>query len=130
MNSILQIFIVGSALFFSLIVISLLVKNKIGERNSVIWLSGSILILFLAGNPALFDKMAGWLGIHYPPTLLFLLSTLVLLLFNLYQTIQITKLSSKIKDISQYLALIQEEQQTKSEMIQVGKEHERTNHAN
>ncbi|WP_416828370.1 DUF2304 domain-containing protein [Ectobacillus polymachus] len=121
MNGILQIFVFVCALVFSFVVIRLLLKNRISERNSVIWLGGAIAILLISGNAAFVDHAARWLGIDYPPTLLFLLSTLVLLLFSLYQTIQITKLSSKIKDISQYLALhpIDEKQDA-----QVGKEHE------
>lgn len=109
MNSIVPFFLIGCALLFSTIVIRLLLKNKISEKNSVIWLGGSIVILILSGNIKLFDQLAKWIGIDYPPSLLFLLSTLVLLLCNLYQTIQITKLSNKVRDITQYLALIQEE---------------------
>jgi hypothetical protein len=105
MNSFLQVFVIVCAILFSIIVVSLLLKNKIGERNSVIWLAGTLIILLLAGNPFLLDKAAKGLGITYPPSLLFLLSTMVLLLFSLYQTIQITRLSNKVKDISQYLAL-------------------------
>lgn len=111
MNTILELFLIGCALLFFVFVIRLLLKNKIGEKNSVIWLGASLLIFLIAGNPALLDKTASWVGIDYPPSLLFLLSTLVLLLFSLYQTVQITKLSNKIKDISQYLALNHKEEQ-------------------
>lgn len=125
MKSILQIFLLVCALLFSYAVVRLLLKNRISERNSVIWLGGAIVIFLISGNTALFDHVARMLGIDYPPTLLFLLSTLVLLLFSLYQTIQITKLSSKIKDISQYLALNpKEEIQDNNEVTRVGNEHE------
>lgn len=120
MNSLLQIFLIICALLFLLGVVSLLLKNKISERFSVIWLAGSLLIFLLAGNPKLLDKAARMLGIAYPPSLLFLLSTLILLLLCLYQTIQITKLTSKVKDISQYLALHQfQEQDTEGEITKV-----------
>jgi hypothetical protein len=129
MNSYLQFFLIGCALLFSFVVVSLLLKNKISERNSVIWLAGTLLIFLIAGNPALLDKSAKWLGIAYPPSLLFLLSTLVLLLFSLYQTIQITKLSSKVKDISQYLALRHiHDQHVNSGVTEVGIEYDGENH--
>lgn len=105
MNSFLQLFLIVCAVAFSFGVVSLLLKNKISERFSVIWLAVSLLIFLIAGNPKILDKAARLLGIDYPPSLLFLLSTLILLLFCLYQTIQITKLSNKVKDISQFLAL-------------------------
>lgn len=110
MNSVLQIFLIGCALLFSTFVIRLLVKNKIGERNSVIWLGGLLIIILLSSNPNLFDEAARVLGINYPPSLLFFISCLVLLTFNLYQTVQITRLTIKIKDISQYIALSQNEE--------------------
>ncbi|MDP4085001.1 MAG: DUF2304 domain-containing protein [Bacillota bacterium] len=125
MNNMLQIFLLGCTLLFATVVISLLLKNKISERYSVIWLGGAMLIFLISGNLRIVDITAKWLGIAYPPSLLFLFSNLVLLLFSLYQTIQITKLSNKIRDISQYLAL--EEQHRGKGQIQVGKEHEYNN---
>ncbi|WP_229677302.1 DUF2304 domain-containing protein [Psychrobacillus lasiicapitis] len=107
----LQIFIIGCAILFATFVISLLLRNKIGERNSVIWLGGLIVILVISSNPSLFDSVARGLGINYPPALLFFLSSLILLTFSLYQTVQITKLSIKIKDISQHIALGFEDKQ-------------------
>ncbi|MDF2946174.1 MAG: hypothetical protein K0S51_853 [Bacillales bacterium] len=123
MSYLLQIFLVGCAVIFSAFVIRLLLKNKITERSSVIWLAGTLIILLLAGIPDIVDYFAEILGIDYPPALLFLLSTLVLLLFSLYQTIQITRLTNKIKDISQYLAL--KENDLFVEEIEVKSEHER-----
>ena len=131
MNSMLQIFLIGCAILFSTFVIRLLLKNKIGEKNSVIWLGGLLVILILAINPTLFDEAAKRLGINYPPSLLFFLSALILLTFSLYQTVQITKLSAKIKDISQYLALSHEEnQRPKSIDTPVDTEHESSSYEN
>lgn len=118
MGNTLQLFLITCGFVFCLIVITLILKNKISERSSVIWLGGSLIILLMAGQHKILDRVAEFLNIAYPPSLLFLLSTLILLLCSLYQSIQISKLNSKIKDISQYLALI--EQQDK---LEVRKEH-------
>ena len=59
----LQFFLIGCAILFSIFVIRLLLKNKIGERNSVIWLGGLLVIFILASNPTLFDEVASGLGI-------------------------------------------------------------------
>jgi hypothetical protein len=112
MDDILQLFLMGCALVFCGIVIHLIIKHKISERSSVIWLGGSFIILLFAGEYHILDKVAKWLNIDYPPSLLFLLSSLILLLSNLYQSIQITKLDSKVKDLSQYLALKEEIEDT------------------
>jgi hypothetical protein len=105
MANILQLFLISCGLIFCVIVINLIMKNKLNERTSVIWLSGSLLILLMAGQHKLLDTVAAYVDIAYPPSLLFLLSTLILLLTSLYQSIQISKLNGKIKDIAQYLAL-------------------------
>jgi len=125
MNSVLQIFLLGCAILFSTFVIRLLLKNKISEKNSVIWLGGLLVIFFLSGNPNKFDEVAKQLGISYPPALLFFISSLILLTFNLYQTVQITKLSTKIKNISQFIALNDDEKQhPKCATTQMKNEHE------
>jgi hypothetical protein len=111
MVNILPIFLVTCGIIFCGITVSLILKHKLSERSSVIWLGGSLIILLMAGQPKILDKTASILGIAYPPSLLFLLSTLILLLSNLYQSIQIAKLNGKIKDITQFIALNETKEQ-------------------
>lgn len=101
----LQLFLIICTLLFGLYVVILLVKNKIGERNSAIWLGVLAMLFLLVINPSLIEKAAEFFGISYPPSLVFFLAVLVLLSFSLYQTVQLTRLSKKVKDITQYLAL-------------------------
>jgi hypothetical protein len=105
MNGLVTLFLLLCGIAFFLVVLWLLLKAKINERLSIVWLSGSFLIFLLSGNPKLLDEMAALLGISYPPSLLFLLSTLVLLAIALYQSIQISRLNEKMKELTQYMAL-------------------------
>ncbi|EXX85369.1 hypothetical protein BG53_07705 [Paenibacillus darwinianus] len=105
-------FVLTVGLLFSGYVVSLLVRKKINEKNTLVWLGSAIIILILSVNPEILDTMARWTGVAYPPTLLFLLSLLVLLLLSLYQSIQISALHDKIKELSQYIALRDAENQT------------------
>lgn len=98
------IFILG--VIFVVSVFYLLVKRKINERNSLFWLAGSLIILTLATMPDILDIMARFLGVDYPPTLLFLLSILVILFILLYQSIQISILQDKCRELTQRLAII------------------------
>ena len=91
---------------FVLTVISLLVKRKINERNSFLWLAGSLVILVLAAMPDVLDIAARAAGVDYPPTLLFLLSTLVILFILLYQSIQISALQERCRELAQNLAIV------------------------
>lgn len=107
MSSILKLILFFSGAVYTVVVISLLVRGKINERNTLVWLSGSILILIVSANPDLLDWIALHVGVDYPPSLLFLFSVLVLLLVVLYQSIQISMLNEKIKELAQYISIIQ-----------------------
>lgn len=101
----LQVFILLCGVVFSGIIIRLLLKQQINERNSVAWLLGAIAILVVSANPDLLDWFAGVLGVEYPPTLLFLFSTLVLLVIVLRQAMQISVLNEKLRQLAQHVAL-------------------------
>lgn len=105
MTSNLQIFLIVCGGLFFLVILSLLYRNKITEKYSVLWLLGGTGILVLSGNPEILDAIAYRVGVDYPPTLLFFLSTLILLGFHLYQSMEITKLNKKLKELTQYIAL-------------------------
>lgn len=98
------IFLLG--IVFVLTVINLLVKRKISERNSFLWLAGSLAILVLSTIPDVLDVVARAAGVDYPPTLLFLMSILVILFILLYQSIQISILHERCKELAQYLAIL------------------------
>lgn len=107
MNSVLGLFILACGIGFTLTVVFLLLKKKISERNSLAWLAGSVTILILSADPSLLDAAAEKLGIHYPPTLLFLFATLILLIMVLYQSIQISELNEKLRQLAQQVSLQQ-----------------------
>jgi hypothetical protein len=105
MSVILKIFLLSCGLVFLFTVINLLIKKKISEWNVIIWLSGAVAILLLSANPEWVDWAAQKLGISYPPSLLFLFSTLVLLVIVLYQSMQISALQSRVRQIVQHVAV-------------------------
>ncbi|MCA0756659.1 DUF2304 domain-containing protein [Paenibacillus sp. N4] len=100
-------FILLCGITFSGVIIRLLLKKKISARNSVMWLLSAAAILILSANPGWFDRLAGVLGVSYPPSLLFLFSTLVLLVIVLYQSMQISVLNEKLRQLAQYVALLE-----------------------
>jgi hypothetical protein len=105
MNDTLEIIIFCIGLSLCIWVVTLLARKKINERNTLVWIGGVIVVLILSTNPEWLDVMANWAGVSYPPSLLFLCSFIVLLIITLYQSIQISHLYARIKDISQAIAL-------------------------
>lgn len=105
MSIVLKMFLLISGLVFSLIAFALLLKRRINEFHSIVWLLCLGAILTISANPEWIDHVAYSLNIDYPPSLLFLLSNLVLLLLVLYQSVQISKLNEKVKQLAQHISL-------------------------
>jgi hypothetical protein len=102
----LRLFVLFCGVFFDIIVINLLIKKRISERNSIIWFMLSLFIFILSLFPGIIDFAAGILGIDYPPTLLFLLSILLVFFILLNHYIQLSTLNSQLKEITQQVAII------------------------
>lgn len=101
MSDVLRIAILICGVTFTAIILYLLIVKKMNERNSVVWLIGTFSILGISAMPQILDKIAIMIGVYYPPSLLFLVSTLVLLFCILYYSIQISALQEKIKTLAQ-----------------------------
>lgn len=108
MGSTLKIFILLCGIFSVAVVLHLLVKRRINERNSLFWLASALVILAFSTMPEILNILARLTGVDYPPTLLFLLSSLILLFMTLYQSIQISVLQERLKELTQHVAINQE----------------------
>lgn len=107
MGSTLKIFILLCGIFSVAVVIFLLVKRRINERNSLFWLLSALIILAFSTMPEILNMLAALAGVDYPPTLLFLLSTLILLFITLHQSIQISVLQERLKELTQHVFINQ-----------------------
>lgn len=102
----LQIFsIIGAVLLF-VIVIDFIRRGLLKEKYSVLWLASAVIILTLSLKKQLLDSISGFLGIAYPPSLLFLVAFIFILLINLHFSVVISLLHEKNKMIAQELALL------------------------
>ena len=114
----LQIFsIIGSLALFA-IVIDFIRRGLLKEKYSVLCLEKffrraaefykrpAVVIMALSVKKELLDSIAGWLGIAYPPSLLFLVAFIFVLLITLHFSVVISLLHEKNKAIAQELALM------------------------
>ncbi|HZG58494.1 DUF2304 domain-containing protein [Paenibacillus sp.] len=105
MSDLLRWLLAAAGLVYTYFAMFMLIKKKLNELNTLVWLSSCFVIVVFSIFPELFDRLALAVGVAYPPSLLFLLSVLVLLLLTLHQSMQISKLQEKIRDLTQFLAL-------------------------
>ena len=99
--------VTGSALLL-LVVFELIRRGRLKERYSLLWLFASTILLTLSLSRGLLETLAGWIGIYYPPSLLFLVAFTFLLLITLHFSAVISGLSEKNKKLAQEVALLQQ----------------------
>ena len=102
--------IIGSGSVFVL-VIELIRRGRLKERYSLLWLCASALLLVLSLSRSVLEYLSHVLGVYYPPSLLFLLAFLFLLLITLHFSVELSGLSEKNKNLAQELALLRQELQ-------------------
>ena len=96
--------IVSGVIF--LMVIELIRRDHLKERYSLIWLAASaVLIVFSLSRPLL-HSIAGFLGIYYPPSFLFLLAIAFLIALLLHFSTVISSLSEQNKRFSQEIGIL------------------------
>ncbi len=91
------------------LVIELIRRGRLKERYSLLWLCASVSLLVLSLSRGVLEYISLALGIYYPPSLLFLVAFLFLLLITLHFSVVLSELSEKNKKLAQELALLERE---------------------
>lgn len=94
------------AVGFLLVVVELVRKNRLQERYSLLWIFMGVVLLVLAAVPKLIDILAAWLDIKNPPSLLFMLGLVYLIIYNLHLTTVVSRQSERITRLTQEIALL------------------------
>ena len=102
--------IVGSGTVL-LLVVELIRRGRLKERYSLLWLFAGGVLLILSSSRNILEYISNRVGIYYPPSFLFLLAFLFLLLITLHFSVTISGLSEKNKRLAQELALLRQEMQ-------------------
>lgn len=97
--------VIGSACLL-LLVLELIRRGRLKERYALLWLFSGFVLLLLSLSRGLLELLARWVGIHYPPSLLFLIAFLFLLLITLHFSSVLSGLSEKNKRLTQEIALL------------------------
>ncbi len=92
-----------------LVVIDLIRRGKLKERYALLWLCASAVLLVFSLSRRLLEYVSHLIGIFYPPSFLFLLAFLFILLITLHFSAVISHLSEQNKRLAQELALLKQE---------------------
>jgi hypothetical protein len=105
----LKILAIMGSFFVVIVVIELIRQGRLKERYSLLWLLAGGILLIFSSSRNLLNFISSLLGIYYPPSFLFLLAFLFLLLITLHFSVVISGLSEKNKQLAQELALLRQE---------------------
>lgn len=104
----LTVLVIGFGLAYG--ILYLVRRDHLYIRQGVFWIAIALLSLGLAIWPYLIDTLGGALGIAYPPTLLFLVAIVVLVIKALLGDIALTKVRRDLRRLNQRIALLETDQ--------------------
>ena len=99
------------------IILFLIRRDHLHSRHALWWLWIAFMILILGISPSIIDTFAGFLGINYPPTLIFILGIGMLLVKVLGIDIHQSELERRQRRLTQRIALIEEENRHNASQI-------------
>jgi len=103
---ILAIVVCAAVLF---LVVELIRRGRLKEKYSLLWLFAGFILLILSVSRDLLEYLSRAIGIFYPPSFLFLIAFLFLLLITLHFSVVISSLTEKNKRMAQEIALLRQE---------------------
>ena len=103
-----RIIIAIISFFVFFMVLNLIRKGRMKIEYSLLWLSVSIIIVFISIWYNIGDQIAYFIGIDYPPALFFLIAIVFIILMLLHFSLELTKLKDDIKTLVQELSLLKQ----------------------
>ncbi|CCI71307.1 hypothetical protein PPM_4500 [Paenibacillus polymyxa M1] len=105
----LQFILIAGALICFLVLLNLLRKYRMELKYSMLWIIAMIVVLILSFFPSLFNYVSRIMGIEVPVNALFLLAIFGIFVIMFSLTIEVSKSTIKIKELSQELGLVKHE---------------------
>ncbi|GAB3912168.1 DUF2304 domain-containing protein [Larkinella knui] len=104
-----QLFSLIGTLIFMAFIARLIVRGKLREEYSFIWIvCAIILIVFSAWRDGL-TKISVLLGVFYPPSLIFLAAIFAIICFLVHLSVVNSKLQNSIKELTHEVAMLKKE---------------------
>jgi hypothetical protein len=100
--------IIGAVVFL-IMIFRLIVKGRLREEYSIVWIiCTGVLVLFSVWRKGL-HYIAGLLGVYYPPSLIFLVGILAIIVFLVHLSVVNSKMHTQIKNLTHEIAFLKQE---------------------
>jgi hypothetical protein len=107
----------GAALMLLAIIFELIRSRRLQERYALLWVLTGLVILVLALWRGALGALAGAVGIHYPPSALFVVASAFILVVLLHYSTVISELSERNTTLAQRLALLEKRLEENGERV-------------
>ncbi|WP_421827989.1 DUF2304 domain-containing protein [Larkinella sp.] len=104
-----QVFSLIGTLIFLAFIARLIVRGKLREEYSFIWIVCAIILLVFAAWRDGLTQISRLLGVFYPPSLIFLTAIFAIICFLVHLSVVNSKLQNSIKELTQEVALLKKE---------------------
>jgi hypothetical protein len=109
-----QIIAIAISLLFLLYIIRLIIKGKLREEYSIVWIVCTIVLIVFSFWRNGLEVMANLLGVYEAPNLIFTGAIFAILIYLLHLSVVISKLQSQNKQLAQDIALLKEKMEQKN----------------
>ena len=103
----LQIFLIILVALYALVILSLLKKQKMDIKYSLIWLLSAVVLIIFVIFPQIVAAAASAIGIDAPVNLIYIVAGLFMIMIIMSLTVIVSGLKNKIKILSQKQGLLE-----------------------
>lgn len=89
-------------------------RDHLHSHHALWWLLVAFTVMLLGIFPTMIDWIARWLGVNYPPTLLFIFGMGMILVKVISIDLHQSELERKIRRLAQQIAILEGEQSPKN----------------
>jgi hypothetical protein len=107
----------GAAVVLLAIIFELIRSRRLQERYALLWVLTGLVILVLALWRGALGTLASAVGIHYPPSALFVVASAFILIVLLHYSTVISELSERNTTLAQRLALLEKRLEENGERV-------------
>lgn len=107
------------ALAFMMMIFRLIIKGRLREEYSIVWIfCTTILLVFSVWRTGL-EEISLLLGIYYPPSLIFLVGILAIIVFLVHLSVIISRQQNQIKNLTHELAYLKQELEDRFTIMEI-----------
>ncbi len=103
-----QIIAIAVSLLFLLYIIRLIVKGRLREEYSIVWIACTVLLIVFSFWRNGLEVMAHLVGVYEAPNLVFTGAIFAIFIYLLHLSVVVSKLHNQNKQLAQDVALLKE----------------------